>query len=228
MDMYIAHMKFGHTFGTPSENLLTVWEDLMLYWEDHPPKDRYQNLKLSMFLNNEKPHDTQPKLKGRAHEVKSLVPALAHVWEHRMDPGKPEHAAVLQGLHHSAKMDDILDAFPDVDSLPDGPAHDFSEASWGYALCQCAVADHYNRLEGMLIFDVTIKTHYMLHQALQAKWFNPRKIWNYAGEDFMHKCKTLLESCVRGTSAPQAQNKFADKYRYALHYMFREFEEGFR
>ena len=199
-----------------------------MYWDANPARDKYSNIKLSMFLDTDHPHEVQPKLKGRAHEVKSLIPALAHVWEDRMDPAKVEHAAILQGLKHSAEMDDILDAFPDVDSLPADAARGFSEASWGYAMCQSAAADHYNRVEGMYIFDVTIKTHYMLHQALQAGGLNPRKIWNYSGEDFMHKAKELLESCVKGNCAPQAQNKFGAKYRYALHYMFREFEEGLR
>jgi len=221
-------VKFECPLGTPANNLLAVWEDLLMYWEEHPARDKYSNLKLSMFMNMDKPHETQPKLKGRAHEVKSLIPALAHVWETRMTPGLVEHAAILQGLQHSAEMDVILDTFVDWDSLPADAARDFSEASWGYARCQQAVSDHYNRTLGLYIFDVTIKTHYMLHQALQAKWFNPRKIWNYAGEDFMHKSKVLLESCVKGNSAPQSQNKFGDKYRYALHYMFTEFEEGLR
>ena len=181
-----------------------------------------------MMVDVDHPHEKQPKLKGRAHEVKSLIPALAHVWEAHMTPGLGEHVAILQGLNYSAEMDVILDSFPDVDSLPADAAKEFSEASWGYARCQNAVADHYNRVRGLEIFDVTIKTHYMLHQALQAGWFNPRKIWNYAGEDFMHISKQLMESCVVGNSAPQAQNKFGVKYTYALHYMFLEFEEGLR
>ena len=176
--------------------------------------------------NKHKPNKKENKQTKNNTTTKNIK--NKHVWEARMTPGLVEHAAILHGLKHSAEMDVILDAFPDADSLPTDAARAFSEASWGYANCQNAVADHYNRVHGMYIFDVTIKTHYMLHQALQAGWFNPRKIWNYAGEDFMHTSKVLLQSCVQGNSAPEAQNKFGMKYCYALHYMFLEFEEGLR
>ncbi len=76
----IPNLKIQYTLGTPTDNLLAVWEDLLMYWQENPVANKYSNLKLSMFVDTGHPHEAQPKLKGRAHEVKSLMPALAHVW----------------------------------------------------------------------------------------------------------------------------------------------------
>lgn len=181
-----------------------------------------------MYITTSDPHNTFPKLKGRAAECKSLVPALAHVWAEYMRPDRPEEATVLQGLLHSARMDEILDMFPDEDVLPARAAAEFSEATWGYAQCQDAVASYYNRTVGYQVFDVTVKTHWMLHSAMVAAFFNPRKSWNYSGEDFMHKSKTLLQACMVGNSFTRAVIKFAGKYTYAMHLLFMEFENNMR
>lgn len=204
-----------------------------MFWEDEPTKDCFASIKMSMYITTDSPHDTFPKLKGRAAEVKHLVPALAHVWRTYMSParGEPDAAAqahVHQALLHSARMDEILDQFPDDDVLPRDAADEFIEASWGYAQCQNRVATYYNGTLGLMIFDVTIKTHYTLHAAMVARFLNPRKSWNYAGEDFMHKVKVLMQACVIGNTVTACIVRFESRYSYALHLLLTEFELGLR
>ena len=224
--MQVNLCMFILSSGAPQDNLALVWQGLHNYWEDHPCGDHFTHLKLSMFVSNDDPHDTFPKLKGRAAECKSLMPALAEVWEGYMTAGDVSHQAVLQGLKSSAMLDEILDCYPDADVLPDEVARDFVDHSWLYVRCQNAVAAHFNRDEALMIFDITIKTHWVCHCAQRATHLNPRKGWNFAGEDFMHKCQVLHQSCMRGNSAPQSVVKFAGKYAYALHLLFTDMEMG--
>ena len=60
-----------------------------------------------MFVNADDPHGHMPKLKGKAAEVKALIPALVHVWKFHMDALLVEHVAILDGLQSSVLMDNI-------------------------------------------------------------------------------------------------------------------------
>ena len=202
---------------------------LVDYWKDHPVgSDRFSNLKLSMFVKSDDAHDSFPKLSGRAVEIKNLIPALAHVWAELSDAADVHHQAVLLGLVQSARMDSILDLYPDADRLPAADANAYRDAAYGYARTQGALADFYNEESGgaLMLFDITAKTHWMLHGADNALYLNPRLSWNYAGEDFMGKVKVLHASCCRGNSAAMSTNKFASKYCFALHLIFQEYVDG--
>ena len=124
-------------------------------------------------------------------------------------------------------MDEILDAYPLADTLPADAAKDFKDATWHYAKCQNAAANWYNKSEegGQLtVFDVTIKTHMSLHGGLRSGHLNPRRTYNYIGEDFMHKTKTLMESCVPGNSAAASTLKHMEKYCTALDISLQQIE----
>ena len=171
-----------------------------------------------MFVKAEDPHDSFPKLAGRASEIKNFVPALAAVWSERMEADNVAHQAVLFGLCNSAVMDDILDRYPHVDKLPEDEAQHYTTAAWNYARAQQACAEHFNKEHGgsLMIFDITCKTHWLMHGPEDAKFLNPRLSWNYSGESFMGNAKTLLASCCAGNTASQSTNKFAEKYGHAI------------
>lgn len=206
--------------------MAAVWVDLLKFWKDNGFTERFGALKIGMWTSADDPHGHMPKLKGKAIHVRNLVPALLHVWTKHMDPSLPEHQAVAEGLRCSAAIDDILDHYSDVDVLPKHAVKEFQCASWTYAQCQNAAADHYNQVLGFLVFDVTIKTHWTLHCAIEAAFLNPRYSWNYIGEDFMMKCRELLASCCKCNTAASSMNKFAGKYCYALEHMFKLLDRG--
>ena len=122
-----------------------------------------------MWTSVDDPHGQMPKLKGMAVDVHSLVPALLNVWRRHMNPDLPEHQAILEGLRCSAVMDEVLDAYPDVDVLPKHAVEDFVNASWQYAQCQNAAADHYNKKLGYFLFDITTKTYCTVHGGCDLK-----------------------------------------------------------
>ena len=199
------------------------------WWDANPSiGQHHHHLTLSMFCNPDNPHVTVPKLKGRAIEVRNMVPALASVWARLMDATLPEHLAVLEGMKNSSLMDEILHTHSDADVLPDEACNNFVAASWQYARLQSAVADHYNNKEGLLLFDVTIKTHWTCHCAMEAPFLNPRLSWNYSGEDFMGHCRLLHQTCSKGNDGPGSIKKFAEKYCRGLQMVFEQFQNGTR
>ena len=74
--------------------MATVEGELLSWWRDQGVKDHYNSLKISMWTHVEDPHNSFPKLKGRAMEIKSLAPALANVWQKHM-AATIEHQANL-------------------------------------------------------------------------------------------------------------------------------------
>ena len=199
------------------------------WWDANPSiGQHHHHLTLSMFCNPDNPHVTVPKLKGRAIEVRNMVPALASVWARLMDATLPEHLAVLEGMKNSSLMDEILHTHSDADVLPVADCNNFVAASWQYARLQSAVADHYNNKEGLLLFDVTIKTHWTSHCAMEAPFLNPRLSWNYSGEDFMGHCRLLHQTCSKGNDGPGSIKKFAEKYCRGLQMVFEQFQNGTR
>lgn len=219
-----CHFSQPGCHGSPEANLDRVWQKMVAFWKLHPCPDHFLHMKLSMFVSLEDPHDKFPCLSGRAIETKNLLPALASVWKEYAERGNPAHDTVGWGLAQSIAMDQILDRYPDVDKLPDAEGIAYRDAAYNYARAQSACASHFNRQHGgsLMIFDITAKTHWMLHGADNALFLNPRLSWNYSGEDFMGKTKVLQASCCRGNSAGHSCNKFAEKYGCALHFTFKE------
>ena len=190
------------------------------YWKENPVATHYQNLKLSMFLSTDQPHDRIPKLKRRAAEVRSLMLALRHIWQTFMSPADLAHQTVLTGLTATCKMDEILSAHPEKDVLPPDAATSFIAASWMYLQSQNAAAAHFNVIRKLMIFDVTIKSHYTAHCARRAHFLNPRRAWNYMGEDFMHYCRQMLGECMQGNDMSRATVKLLEKYVRGIHIDF--------
>lgn len=203
----------------PTDALAIVLRQCKDYWGRHnvSPADTYGKLKLSMFIDIKSPANSYPKLKGKAAEVKHLVPALATVWEHWMEPDDPIHQQILLGLRKSAEIDSILHRNASANSLPAADRDAFASSIWIFLACQTSAARYFSD-RGELEFDITVKSHCLAHCAMEAEYINPRKGWCYSGESFMNKCKTLGASAVRGNSAPKACSKMIGKYRHGIHF----------
>ena len=90
-----------------------------------------------------------------------------------------------------------------------------------YLKLYAALAKHFMD-SGLLLFDLTIKSHYLAHVMRQAEWLNPRLSWTFAGEDFMQIMKVLAQACVKGTIAPKVAAKLLFKYRVTLELRFKK------
>ena len=79
----------------------------------------------------------------------------------------------------------------------EGAASVFRKSANGFVALSTAISNHFHR-QGTLLFNWTIKWHYLMHLADIAEYMNPRLAWNYQGEDLMHRVKVLVQASHSG------------------------------
>ena len=171
-----------------------------------------------MFCDPKEPRKTFPRLKGKAAEIKHLVPALLWAWRKVMVAGDDVHMQVEVLLQCSAFMDECMDLHKDADVMPADVSEKFKQA--GFALNACMNSLHsYYRDRGALsefLFNIVPKNHYLAHIALAAAYLNPRMAACYMGEDMMHQMRRLSAGCVKGNGPTKAGNKLVAWYAHGL------------
>jgi hypothetical protein len=181
-----------------------------------------------MFCDPASPHKTFPKLKGKAAEVKHIMPALLWAWRKVMD-GSDLHNQVELLLQCSVFMDDAMDSNKDCDVLPAAVAHNFKQAGFALNSCMNSLQSHYANLgaNAEFLFNIVPKNHYLQHICLGAAYLNPRMASCYMGEDMMHQMRRLSAGCVRGNGPKQAGNKLMQWYAVGLSRMLSDKVDGF-
>lgn len=82
--------------GSVEENLTEVWLDIEAVYKEDDTDNRYGHMRQTMFHTK-----SQPKLKGKAAEVKDLGPVMVKVWEKHMNPHLLIHQKILVVLKGS-------------------------------------------------------------------------------------------------------------------------------
>jgi len=158
-----------------------------------------------------------PKLRGKAAQIKAFGPALLNLWQKKIASSTdPMHKDITVLLQANVQMEKILDKFADSVALPANVAKQFIKCSRLMAQLLCKCSEHYLPNPNLKVFNITSKTHMVIHCALLSKYLNPRKVWCFSGEDFMRKVQRIGESCVSGTSPAQAIMKMVSHYRVGL------------
>ena len=177
---------------------------------------RYNCLVISMFTTVSGNWRLQfPKLKGRAAEIKHLIPALAFAWEKIKDGSDPLHDAITLALKSNLAMDQVLDENATCFRLPTCDAERFTAAAFVFLGQFSLLANRYT-VDGNLIFDVTPKAHFLAHIALRCGSLNPRRSWCFSGERMMLLMRRLAQSCMRGLQPKDLGYKLLSKYRFGL------------
>ena len=71
--------------------------------------ERFTNIFLSQFSNVDHPWSQAPLLKGKAAEIRHLVPVLASVaWDKAKETGGLKESHIAECLHHLAIFYDIV------------------------------------------------------------------------------------------------------------------------
>jgi hypothetical protein len=76
--------------GTVEENVEEVWMDIESCYKKLDTENRYGRMRQTMFHTK-----SQPKLQGKAGEVKDLGPVMVMVWEKHMNPNLLIHQKIL-------------------------------------------------------------------------------------------------------------------------------------
>ena len=82
--------------GTTEENLQIVWNDIERVYDKDDVENRYGHMRQTMFHTK-----SQPKLKGKAGEVRDLGGVMVQVWEKHMNPALGIHQKILMVLKGS-------------------------------------------------------------------------------------------------------------------------------
>ena len=105
--------------GTAEENLAKIWGDIVRLYDEFGILNRYWVIRRSMFNTK-----AQPKMKGKAAEVKDLLPVLVSVWKKYYNPDLDIHRKILVVMQGSCHMDDLLSQHPADYALPSDVADD--------------------------------------------------------------------------------------------------------
>ena len=207
---------------TPLENLKQCWAFIKRFYKNHGVKNKLFNLtKLSMFVRKK----DYPKLRGKAAQIKAVGPAILALWT-KLTKNSTDvmYKSILILLQANVKMEQILNKFANHVALPENEANEFLKCSRIMAQLLVKCTEHYLPNPDLKVFNITSKTHMVIHCALLAKYLNPRKVWCFSGEDFMRKVQRNGESRVSGTTAAQATVKMVSHYRVGLGMELREIQ----
>ena len=84
-----------------------------------------------------------PVLKGKAAEIRGLVPALAEVFPTFMDAQNPQHREVRLALQAARTMESILDEYKESYTLPRRAAESFEKAACALVQLQTSLANFF-------------------------------------------------------------------------------------
>ena len=129
-------------------------------------------------------------------------------------------------LKCNAHMEKLLSEHSAAVVFPLAAANKFKKLAFAMAQLQNQVAEHFLTEGGQYMFDITSKTHMVLHCALNAGLINPRRVWCFTGEDFMQHSQRLAQMCTRGNTGPEAANKMISHYRIGLHFLLEDMENA--
>ena len=176
-----------------------------------------------------------PQLKGQAGEIKRLSGGLLAVWDRfcEKDDGHDNfivHQQIKLMIQWFITLDSILDRHPpqEFPALPAREANEFEQKCFEVLAVIKFINRHYathpviipGKAVAKPLFNVTIKCHYLTHIAKGAQYINPRLGICYSGEDYMHHCKKLVQSAVRGNTTVRCGKKLCEKIRQAMHVDF--------
>lgn len=148
-------------------------------------------------------------LKGRAYQIKSMQPALLHALRSIVDRSIPIERHIFNLLEVSVRMETILDSCAECFKLPDNLSQEFIDNTFKYLAVNTLLRRHF---DGIMLFHVTIKSHYLIHIAFSTQYWSPRLGWCYSGEDFVGRIKSLIAACHSGTPARLVVAKSLRRY----------------
>jgi hypothetical protein len=205
--------------GAPDVNMELIWDRILrIYYRANPNGSRFTNITLSMFCSVDHPRATFPRLKGKAAEVKALMPALVWAFGMVMQTGNDQHDQILSALKCSEHLDAVMDDHKTDNTLPADVAETFKQAGFAMNVFMNALCQHYGHMgiNAMYLFNIVPKNHFLCHICLQAQYLNQRLAWCYMGEDMMHHMRRLGAGCARGNDPVRASQKLMYWYRQGL------------
>lgn len=204
-----------------SENMALLWAQICSAYRDLDISVQYNNLNIGSFTDPQKPHAHFPKLKGKGAEVKHLSAVLCRVWEHNMDGTNDEHKLVADMLDDQFAFQQIIDEHSDNMFLPPEQA-DALQRSINSFLANYTRLGHLADSRGELLFNMTIKFHWLYHLGQRCHYLSPRRGACWLDEDYVNKWKIIAQACSRGMPLHSIPSKAIEKMRWGLDILHRD------
>ena len=121
-------------------------------------------------------------------------------------------------LKFNVEIDQILNDFhPRYGflSVPLQEAKHLYSRGMQMAQIHCQLMTFYKN-QGIKLFNLTSKTHFVLHSLFNARWLHPSLVWCYKGEDQMQRVAKLWKSCLEGSKHWQVAKRAVWKERHLL------------
>ena len=209
----------GSRAADGDKHLQKIWHQIREAYQDLGISERFTNIVLSMVVSDPKhPFRKPPILKGKAGEIRHLIPALSKVAWNKAS-ASTAHAHMAECLHGLACFYDVLST-GDFFLQPEEAANalKFMQKTLRHATW---LQEHYNDQQR---FRFTPKFHFALHLAQWCKWENPRMTWTYRCESFVGSMALLAHSISHGTRATRITNSFCQKYLLAYQLRINQLE----
>ncbi|OLQ11797.1 hypothetical protein AK812_SmicGene4402 [Symbiodinium microadriaticum] len=202
--------------GTDLEKLRLIQHYIYHFQKDMNSRYRFKQKLLKMTMI--KPRKGFPRLRGRAADIHSLAGAISSLFARFMDETNANHGRINLVLKLNVELQQLLEEFSPrfgFTALPDSKA----KRAYNIGLEMASVHVHLQSLyeaEGRRIFNITSKTHFVLHSLHLSAFIHPHMVWCYNGETTMHRLQTLWKSCLPGVKHWQVAKKAALKERHLL------------
>ena len=159
-----------------------------------------------------------PKLRGRAADMASLDKTMLALWDSLMDQDNTQHKQIKLFLEIHHQLCELLDEFSPrfgFTAVPNPQAQQCFMSGLQMAQLHAVLENHFKGLDRKL-FNLTSKTHFVLHSLQLCEYIHRKMIWCFKGESTMHRLQTLWKSCLHGSKHYQVGQKAALKERHLL------------
>lgn len=204
----------------PLADLKTVWVFLKDTQKSFGTKYKYKQRldKLSMFTRA----SDFPKLKGRAADIMGLAHALHLCWNQFMSHGITRHVQISALLELNLDIANLLDAYSPkfgFMAVPEDTCKVLVAKACQMAQLHVQLCEFYKG-QGQSLFNMTSKTHFVIHSLQLSRYIHPSLVWCFKGEVNMKKTQKVFKSCLAGNKHWAVGNAAALKFRHLLHIKF--------
>lgn len=192
--------------GSPKARLATIFSNIRNLYKEYSISNCLGTLKLSMFVDTDRPHQDRPFLRLKAGECRGLVPIFATLAVD-FSEGTDIDLRIIGLFQSIARFQDLLDMA--------GRHPSKNEAAIGLELYM-EFLEHYQWLQLNRVNDhqwhSTPKFHNGKHLAMSLVFDNPRFTWAFKSEDFVGRIAKLSHSASFGAKILSLSVKITEKY----------------
>ena len=197
--------------GSPSDNIDVVWCMIKEFYSTHHVTSQYTSFSLGSFTQADKPRSDFPRLKGRGHEVKSVLLPLASIWQQCSDKSDAAQNMVQEMLDIMVEIQNLFDEYASECFLPKESADRI------LVLADCFLeryaAMHNSAMaNGDLLFHTLPKHHAWWHLCHRCQYEHPRLGNCCLDEDFVGRIKEIVQGSSAGAALHNIPNKVLAKF----------------